>query len=185
MAGEQRDWDLHLGCLAGAYRATPNESTKMTPNLLTMGRELRLPGELIFGSTNGYDGEHITTYGDYVEILRARMQHAHEMARKYKSATAKRSKELYDSKVAFHRYSVGDVVWCLIGISPKLEVGFEGPFVVIKKLSELDYISQLDRDGVEKSVHHKNLKPYEGDNAPRWVEKVRKQLLRRRANCTK
>ena len=187
LAGEQQDWDLHLGCLAAAYRATPNESTKMTPNLLTM---VRLPGELIFGSTNGYDGEDITTYGDYVDILRARMQHAHEVARKYMSATTKRSKELYDSKLAFHRYSVGDIVWCLmetkkVGISPKLEVGFEGPFVVIKKLSELDYIIQLDRDGVEKSVHHNKLKPYEGDNAPRWVEKVRKQLLRRRANYTR
>ena len=169
LAGEQRDWDLHFGCLAGAYRATPNESTKMTPNLLTMGREVRLPCELIFGSTNGYDGEDITTYGDYVDILRARMQHAHEVARKYMSAAAKRSKELYDSKVVFHRYKVGDIVWLLmetkkVGISPKLEVGFEGPFVVMKKLSELDYIIQLDKDGVERSVHHNKLKPYEGDN---------------------
>ena len=104
-AGEQRDWDLHLGCLAGAYRATPNESTKMTPNLLTMGREVSLPCELIFGSTNGYDGEDITTYGDNLDILRARMQHAHEVARKYMSAAAKRSKELYDSKVGW-RHSV-------------------------------------------------------------------------------
>ena len=37
---EQDEWDLHLGCLAGAYRATPNESTGLTPNLLTMGREV-------------------------------------------------------------------------------------------------------------------------------------------------
>ena len=28
--GEQTKWDLHLGCLAGAYRATPNESTRLT-----------------------------------------------------------------------------------------------------------------------------------------------------------
>ena len=49
------------------------------------------------------------------------------------STAAKRSKELYNAKVAFHRYSVGDVVWCLmevrkVGISPKLERIFEGPF---------------------------------------------------------
>ncbi|MCG8044299.1 MAG: DDE-type integrase/transposase/recombinase, partial [Candidatus Thiodiazotropha endolucinida] len=49
LCGEQREWDLHLGCLAGAYRATPNESTRMSPNLLTMGREAKLPGELING----------------------------------------------------------------------------------------------------------------------------------------
>ena len=57
LCGEQKEWDLHLGCLAEAYRATPNESTKMTPNLLTMGR-----GELVFGSANAYDGEDFTTY---------------------------------------------------------------------------------------------------------------------------
>ena len=39
LCGEQRDWDLHLRCLAGAYRATPNELTKLSLNLLTIGRE--------------------------------------------------------------------------------------------------------------------------------------------------
>ena len=104
LCGEQTEWDLHLGCLAGAYRATPNESTRLTPNMLTIGREVRLPAELVFGSTNTYNGEEITTYGDYVDILRTKMQHAHEIARKYMATASKRSKELYDVKVAFHRY---------------------------------------------------------------------------------
>lgn len=43
ICGEQKDWDLYLGCLAGAYRATTNESTKLTPNRLMIGREVRLP----------------------------------------------------------------------------------------------------------------------------------------------
>ena len=141
--GEQTEWDLHLGYLPGAYRATPNESTRMTPNLLTMGREVRLPAELVFGSTNTYGGEEITSYGNYVDILRTRLQHAHEIARKYMSVAAKRSKELYDGKVAFHKYQDGDVVWCLmevrkVGVSPKLEYVYEGPFLIRKKLSELD-----------------------------------------------
>ena len=69
--GEQTEWDLHLGCLAGAYRATPNESTRLTPNLLTMGCEVRLPAELVFGSTNAYNGEEITSYGEYVKSKNA------------------------------------------------------------------------------------------------------------------
>ena len=83
---------------------TPNEATKMLPNLLTMGREVRLPTELVFRSTNSYDGEDITSSGEFVDVLRARMQHAHEFARKYMSLAAKRSKELYYSKLAFLRY---------------------------------------------------------------------------------
>ena len=50
LKGQQRDWDLHLSCLAAAYRATIHESTGMTPNLLMLGREVRLPAELMFGS---------------------------------------------------------------------------------------------------------------------------------------
>ena len=95
LCGEQRDWDLHLGCLAGAYRATPNESTKLSPNLLTIGREVRLPAELVFSSKNTCDGLDITSYGEYVDQLRQKMQYAHEVARKHLSCSAKRSKEIY------------------------------------------------------------------------------------------
>ena len=39
------------------------------------------------------------------------------------------NRELYDAKLAFHRYEVCDVVWCLmevkkVGVSPKLEFNF-------------------------------------------------------------
>ncbi|KAH3787839.1 hypothetical protein DPMN_165968 [Dreissena polymorpha] len=39
LVDEGDDWDLFLGCLAGAYRATPNQSIGVSPNILTMGRE--------------------------------------------------------------------------------------------------------------------------------------------------
>ena len=113
LCGEQRDWDLHLGCLAGAYRATPNESTKLSPNLLTIGREVRLPAELVFSSENTCDGLDITSYGEYVDQLRQKMQYAHEVTRKHLSCSAKRSKEIYDTKISVNQYQVGDVVWLL------------------------------------------------------------------------
>ena len=54
---EQTDWDLNLGCLAGAYRASQNESTQLTPNLLFLGREVRIPTELLMGSAPVCKGE--------------------------------------------------------------------------------------------------------------------------------
>ena len=33
LKGRQREWDRNLGTLAGAYHATPKESTGMTQNL--------------------------------------------------------------------------------------------------------------------------------------------------------
>jgi hypothetical protein len=51
LRGEQINWDMNLGCLAGAYRASPHESTGLTPNLLMLGREIILPYEGHYGST--------------------------------------------------------------------------------------------------------------------------------------
>ena len=50
LTGEQNERELNLGCLAAAYRSKPNESSKMTPNLLT-GKQVRLPAEVAFGSS--------------------------------------------------------------------------------------------------------------------------------------
>ena len=70
LRGQQHNWDQHLCCLAAAYHATPHESTGMTPNLLMFGREVRMPIEIMLGSSRAPTGEEVTSYGGYVEALR-------------------------------------------------------------------------------------------------------------------
>ncbi|XP_053398316.1 uncharacterized protein K02A2.6-like [Mercenaria mercenaria] len=154
LQGVQEDWDLNLGCLAGAYRATPNESTKLTPNLLTMGREVRLPAELVFGSTTSKSEVPVTSYGDYVDGILSKMNHAHDIARKHLQKSAARSKEIYDKRMLVNNYEKGDVVWCLaesrkVGEAPKLQPAFEGPCLVLRKLSPLTFVIQLRDQGAE------------------------------------
>ena len=108
LTGEGKDWDKHLGCLAGAYRATIHETTGFTPNMLLMGREVRMPAQLTFEcpvNTN------YTCYGDYVEGLRLRMEKAHEVAREHLGKAAKHQKDAYDGKCVLHVYNPGDLVW--------------------------------------------------------------------------
>ncbi len=88
---EQTDWDMNLGCLAAAYRSTPNESTKLTPNLLMLGREVRLPAEIVFGSGTSIR-DTVSTYGEYVTNLKNKMQTAHQICRKNMACKAKRQK---------------------------------------------------------------------------------------------
>ena len=184
LCDEQDEWDLHLGCLAGAYTATPHESTRLTPNLLTMGREVRLPAELLFGSTGSQNEEEITSYGEYVDLLRSRMQHAHEVARKYLATAAKRSKDSYDVKMAVNKYERGDLVWYLdevhaVGEAPKLKRDYIGPVPVKKKVTAVDYMVQLDASGKELLMHHNKFKPYEDDRIPKWVKRTVKKLLKK------
>lgn len=121
LQGEQDDWDLNLGCLAFAYRSTPQESSGLSPFLLMMGREAHIPVELMYGGQCNENTE-VQSYGEYVEQLWTRMQHAHEVARKHLSISAKRQAEIYYSKLSGYHYNVG---WVQIeaskpGISPNL-----------------------------------------------------------------
>ncbi len=181
LCDEQDQWDRNLGCLAGAYRATPNESTGLTPNLLTMGREVRLPSELVFGSSTVLDGQEVTSYGDYVNVLRSRMQRAHQVAREHLAIAAKRNKTMYDAKIAVNKYKAGDIVWCLaesrkVGVAPKLVRSYEGPYLVKQKVAEVNFILQTDKKVGQKLVHHNKLKPYEGTHPPKWILSAQKKI---------
>jgi hypothetical protein len=60
LPGEQTNWDINLGYLAGAYRSSSNESTGLTRNLMMLGREVTLPFEIIKqrkGITEGEEPE--------------------------------------------------------------------------------------------------------------------------------
>lgn len=183
LQGEQENWDLNLGCLAAAYRSTPQESTGLTPNLLMLGREVRLPAELMYGSQCNENWE-IQSYGDYVDHLRTKIQHAHEVARKHLASSAKRQAEIYDAKLSVYHYNTGDLVWvtleaCKPGISPKLQASYRGPCLITQKYNDLNFKVQLSKFGLEQVLHHNKMKPYEGENIPNWVHKVRASLTAR------
>ena len=183
LKNEQTDWDLHLGCLAAAYRSTPHESSQMTPNLLMLGREVRLPAELTHGSYT--NNETVTSYGEYVDKLRERLQTAHSVARKYIEKSAKTQKDRYDAKIFETSFLPGDLVWYLVescrpGKCLKLEPNYTGPYVVICRFSPLNLKIQMSKSGTTKVVHHNKLKKYEGDNPPSWVIRLSKKV---RKNC--
>jgi transposase InsO family protein len=112
LKGQQREWDKFLGCLAGAYRATVNEATGFTPNRLMLGREVRLPAEIIYGPPPAEDGA-TTSYVEYVELLKERLQTAHEVAREHLKKYAQRQKADYDAKTSTNTFERGDLVWYL------------------------------------------------------------------------
>ena len=143
-----------------------------------MGPEVRLPAELAYGSQCNNIGD-FHSYGDYVEQLQSRMQHAHEMARKHLHTSAKRHSEIYDSKLSVYKYKVGDLVWvaqegCKPGLSPKLQASYRGPCLIVHKHNDLDYRVRLSRFGLECVLHHNKHKPYEGENIPLWIQAVKR-----------
>ena len=126
-----------------------------------------MPIEIMLGSTKAPAEEEATSYGGYVEALRERMQRAHDIAWKHLGKNAIHAKEHYDAKCTLTNYKWGDLVWYATDIkqlhlAPKLQVPFEGPYLILEKLSDLDYHIQLDAKGKQNVVHHNKLKPYTG-----------------------
>ncbi len=177
--GEQDKWDENLQVLAGAYRATPHTSTGLSPNFLVLGHEVRLPAEIVFGSAT-QDGSPVSTYGEYVTSIRKAKQKAFDIARRCSGRNAQRMKQYYDGKQFLNRYDKGDMVWVLNenrlpGICSKLIPAYIGPFPVLAKLNDRDYVIQQRSEATPRVIHHDKLKKYRGSTILSWAEKAIQQ----------
>ena len=169
----QENWDEVLPYVLSAYRATMHETTNCSPNLMFLGRENRMPVDLLFGSPPG-DGNPPACPNEYVEWVRDATQVAHEYAREHSGVAAERQKRYYDQRTASRKFKVGD--WIRYYYPPegekKLKGGWLGPYLITKITSEVNYEIQGTPKGRAKVVHVDQLKTYEGD-PPResWVGK--------------
>ena len=185
LKGEQKNWDLNLGCLAAAFRATPSASTKFTSNMLMLVREVRIPGEIRCGIDLDSTCRPLNSYDEYVDRLCACMQVAHDIARKHLEKVTVWHKYTHDVKIEHNRYENGESVWYLHkkrvpGISPKLQPAYL-LCVVLKRLSDGNYLIGLE-GGSQRFVHHDKLKKYEGGKKQTWMEKAVRVYNRSKIN---
>ena len=169
----QRDWDLHVPAIMMAYRASPHESTGTSPNFMMFGREVELPIDVICGSV--LPGESVAA-PDYVADLAQRLEMAHEMARKHLKKAASYQRRHYDHKVTNEDYSVGAAVMMRVharrvGVSPKLQPKFDGPYLITKVLSDVVVRVQKGPRHKPKVVHTNLLKPFHGEVDHSWFNR--------------
>ena len=168
----QDDWDQCVPLLLMAYRTSIHETTGCTPAMMMMGRDLRLPIDLIFGRP---EEEPSTIATDYAESLQERLELVHRFVRPHMEMQSDRMKEYYDShSKEGHKLGNGDAVWLYNprrkkGISPKLQRSWEGPYVIIKKINDLVYRIQLGPRTKPKVVHRNRLWLYTGEEVPTWI----------------
>ena len=119
------------------------------------GREINLPVDLMVGCPNKSEtlSEH-----DYVSDLRERLEIAHDYARRHFQCSANRQKKYYDIKMSGEPYRTGDFVWLYtpvkkVGVSPKLQIFGDGPYLVLERLSDAVYRIQQSEKSIPKVVH--------------------------------
>ena len=160
----QKDWDEHIPMALLAYRSCANEVNKISPAMMTYGRELNLPVDLIYGvppsSVQPGQEPH-----QYVAELEQAILKVHEIARTKMLKAANRQKKNYDLKQYKNNYKKGDLVWLFTPAIKKnrvkkLSSRWNGPYQVVEPLSDVLIKIRRRPRTKELVVHHNRLKPY-------------------------
>lgn len=139
--GDQTGWDLNIPFLTAAYRASVHERTGMTPNLVMLGREVRLPVYLVYKEVCDLFGTQ--NVAEYPEALRSKLVGAQGIARKHLNKAYVRQKDYYN-QLNREQFDAGDLVLILnetrrVGETKILQPSYEGPVLIVEKLSDLNY----------------------------------------------
>ncbi|KAK3107233.1 hypothetical protein FSP39_009943 [Pinctada imbricata] len=145
-----------------AYRASVQESTKCSPNLLMFGREICFPLDISIGYPP-CDPEPVCSVF-YVEWLRQAMRNSFDFAYENLKAAACRQKKLYDRGIRPRTFEVGQWMWRWYPPSAnrKHDKGWVGPYLITRKLGIVNYQIQKDPNAPLVNVHVDHLKPFEG-----------------------
>jgi hypothetical protein len=112
---------------------------------------------------------------EYVEKLRTDLEQVHAVAREHIKCRSDKQKKHYDLKSQIQRYEECDLVWMhnpakKKGICPKLTRSWEGPYLIVNRLSDVTYRVRGGLRAKLKVVHFDRLKPYLSEAVPEWVK---------------
>ena len=133
-ADQPRDWDDHLPYTTCAYRATIQESTGCSPNMLMLGRDISLPIDLMYPVPQTAACP-FSCPVQYVEWVREAMKGNFALARDHLERSAERQKRYYDMGTRDRIFKDGDLVLRFYRpnmVSNKLGTPYVGPFKVMK-----------------------------------------------------
>ncbi|UYV79991.1 hypothetical protein LAZ67_18001340 [Cordylochernes scorpioides] len=160
---DQKNWDEILPFITHAYNTTIQETTGYSPIFLLFGRETMslLDDENIPTDSNMDD------YDEYIENYIDKIARTRKVVINNTEKTQERMKRNYDKKHNEKIYEPGHLVavWTpvrKIGKCEKLLRKYFGPYRILKKLSNVNYlIEPKDNAGQDPLiVHVSRLKPY-------------------------
>ena len=159
-AEKVKDWDRYLDPLMFAYREVSNESTGFSPFEMIYGRPVRGSMAILkeLWTKDIAEPEAKTTY-EYVVDLRNRLQETCHLAQENLQRAADKYKRHFDKHAKPRKFDPGDKVLLLLPTeSNKLKMQWKGPFQVLKRFGEADYVIQFPHRA--KTFHANMLKRY-------------------------
>jgi len=157
-------WDIHLQKFALALRTAVNVTTKCSPSLLNLGREIKLPfdNKIFQQSPTITDPSIIANtlpeqLNEIITFVRNNIVTAHEQSKKY-----------YDSKHREIKYNPGELVMLKTHylsdkdkkFASKLAPKWSGPYTIKEEVNKVTYKILDGTKELRTPYHVQNLKPY-------------------------
>jgi transposase InsO family protein len=163
--GDPSDWDIVLDAVVMCYNGSVNGSTGYTPNYLMFGREALTPLDLEFPLSSSAVDYDQYNYCDYVNKLHEILAEVYEAARLKSANAAQLRKRTYDATVKYTEFQEGDTVGLKReslkpGEYKKWTLHYEGPYVVIRRLNDVNYVIKRHPVGEERTVHVDRLRRF-------------------------
>ncbi|KAL5251698.1 hypothetical protein ACHWQZ_G014743 [Mnemiopsis leidyi] len=162
LVGENRsDWPEKLLIATFALNQAVSSTTKFSPNELMFTYEVRSCSDLIFDTTSTEfyaSQEHfkMDSYYHYRDVF--------DLVRKNIKDSLKLQKRIYDRQTNYTPYGVGDKVLLYKPIPPKIKDNrklhnvFTGPHVILKCISEHNFLIESCEDQKQQVVHYDALR---------------------------
>jgi len=144
---KQTNWDEYLSFVVFAYNTSVNKSTNYSPFVLLYGREPLYPIDIRLNYTFNYD-----TYensDDYLNKLKQKLSYSTEIAKIFLEKSKENNKIEYENRKGKKlKLKEGDKVLVYTpntkpGLSSKLTHHYIGPFQIIKKMSETNFLLKM------------------------------------------
>jgi len=158
---KQKKWVEFMPFITAAYNATIDDSTGFSPNFLFFGRELSSPLDVALGLPS----EESLSVNDYAQYVRDRMAEANALVRVHARKKTAERKQHYDRVVRPTTFDPGDLVRYyyprkLKGRSRKWSRYYVGPYRIVKRVNDVNYMIRLNDRTRAIIVHVNKLKPY-------------------------
>nr|XP_027212302.1 uncharacterized protein LOC113805498 [Penaeus vannamei] len=150
------EWDLGVPLMLYAIRCTKQESLGFSPYELLFGRDIRGPMKLLYESWIGI--ENSGSLSDYVVKMKTRLQHLQEFAHKNLERAQCSMKGTYDRNAIEREFGIGEKVLLFLPVRKQpLTAKYQGPFKVLEKINDINYVIATPGRRKKKKVVHINL----------------------------
>jgi hypothetical protein len=168
---DPKSWCEMLPYIAFAYNSAKHSSTEFSPFYLMFAREANTPIDLVSDlNAERFEG----TATQYVDLVRQRMRAAYDIVFKNMGAAFERAKRRYDERVKACQFNSGQRVWYFCprrrkGQYYKWSLATTGPYTVMKKINDANYVIQLTPRHRSFVVNVDRLRPFTEFNSSKAV----------------